>query len=106
LDNKHRKKKNTQHTEVVRVKLPRSNEMFGVVTLMTGGSRLQVDCEDGKTRMCRIPGKFRRHIWVRAGDYVIVKPWEIQSDERGDIVWRYSKIQVGWLKRKGYLKNL
>ncbi|MCC7570034.1 translation initiation factor eIF-1A [Candidatus Micrarchaeota archaeon] len=101
------KNKNTnQDTEIVRVRLPRNGELLGLVVMLTGGSRLQVDCTDGKTRMCRIPGKFRRDIWVRANDYVIVKPWPIQADERGDIIWRYTKLQADWLKKKGHLKNL
>ncbi len=96
---------NTNQQEVVRVRIPRKDELLGIVLMMAGGSRLQVDCADGKTRMCRIPGKFRRRIWVRVGDYVIVKPWSIQGDKRGDIQWRYTRIQSDWLKRKGYIKN-
>ena len=59
-----KRKKNTSgtNTEVIRVRLPRKGELFGLVITLTGGSRLQVECEDGKTRMCRIPGKLKREI--------------------------------------------
>jgi translation initiation factor 1A len=34
---------------------------------------------------------------------VLVAPWEFKSDERGDVVWRYTLAQVDWLKANGYL---
>ncbi len=101
-----RKKVNTDTEEIVRVRLPKKGEFFGNVVMLMGGSRLQVDCEDEKTRICRIPGKFKRRMWVRPGDYVIIEPWTIQSDERADVLWRYTRGQVEWLKRHGYLKNI
>ena len=93
-----------EEQEIGRVRLPKKGEIFGEVIALVGGSRVRVDCADGKERMCRIPGKIRKRVWVKEGDIVLVKPWEIQSDERGDIVWRYTNLQVEWLKRKGYLK--
>lgn len=88
-----------------RVRTPRQdqNEILGIIEQMLGASRVRVRCMDGKLRMGRIPGKLKRKIWVREGDIVIVVPWEVQSDEKCDIVWRYTKGQVEWLRRKGYL---
>ena len=91
--------------QVGRVRLPREGEVLGVVEAMPGGSRLQVSCEDGKERLIRIPGKIRRKIWVRVGDIVIVKPWEIEPDAKADLVWRYTKIQSDYLRRRGILKD-
>jgi translation initiation factor 1A len=54
--------------------------------------------------MCRIPGKFRKRITVRVGDLVIVKPWTVEGDEKGDIVWIYNKTQSSWLRKRGYVK--
>ncbi len=91
--------------EVVRVKLPNKSkgEMFGVVTGILGAGHMKVRCEDGQERLCRIPGKMRKKIWVREGDVVIVVPWPFQQD-RGDIIWRYTGPQVEWLEKRGYLK--
>jgi len=69
-----------------------------------GGGRLTVQCKDGKERMCRIPGKIRRFIWVRDGDIVIVKPWTIGGESKADVVWRYNKMQAEWLRAKGHIK--
>ncbi len=78
--------------------------MLGIVISNMGGGRLLVECKDGKERMCRIPGKIRRFIWVRDGDIVIIVPWKIGGDKKGDIVWRYNRYQAQWLRDKGYIK--
>ncbi len=99
---------NQNQEQPTRVRVPRKdqNEILGVIEQMLGASRVRVRCMDGKTRMGRIPGKLKRKIWVREGDIVIVVPWEVQSDEKCDIIWRYTKGQVSWLSKKGYLKQL
>ena len=71
-----------------------------------GASRIRVRCLDGKTRVCRIPGRLKRKLWVREGDTVVVKPWEFGGDEKGDIIFKYRRTQVNYLKRQGYLKDL
>ncbi|MCX8195066.1 MAG: translation initiation factor eIF-1A [Candidatus Micrarchaeota archaeon] len=86
------------------MRLPREGELLGVVVGTVGGGRLQVACKDGKERMCRIPGKIRRNIWVREGDIVIVVPWEIGGDKKADVIWRYNKLQAEWLRKQGYIK--
>lgn len=87
-----------------RVRLPRKGEVLGVVIGMMGASRMLVDCIDGKERLVRIPGKIKRTIWVKSGDVVLAKPWEIESDKKADLVWRYTRLQADWLRREGYLK--
>lgn len=99
---KHRKKSNEPET-IGRVRLPRDDEVLGVIAAMVGGSRMQVSCKDGKERLCRIPGRLKNTVWVRDGDVVIVRPWEIEGDKRGDIIWRYRPLQTRWLKQKGYI---
>jgi translation initiation factor 1A len=93
-----------EEEEMGKVRIPKEEEVVGVVISMMGGSRVLVECSDGKERLCRIPGKIKRNIWVKSGDYVIVQPWEVESDKKGDIVWRYTRYQAEWLKRKGLLK--
>ena len=43
---------------------------------------------------------------VREGDLVIVEPWEFQGDEKGDVILKYRRNQVDYLKKKGYLRML
>lgn len=89
---------------VFRVRMPRGKEILGVIEAMLGTNKLQVRCQDGKIRICRIPGKMRKRIWMRENDAVIVEPWSIQGEKRGDIIWRYSPTEASWLRRKGVLK--
>jgi len=93
--------------EVRRTKLPRRDdlEMFGVVTQRVGGTNIRIMCEDNEERICRIPGKLKKRVWMRVGDYVIVKLWDFQKS-KADVVWRYTQVQAEHLKRKGYLDKL
>jgi translation initiation factor 1A len=87
----------------VRVRTPRGDEVLGTVTEALGGSRFRVECMDGKKRMCRVPGRSKRKMYVKIGNVILVKPWSIEGDEKGDIVWRYRPAQVSWLSNKGFL---
>ena len=88
----------------IRVKMPNKkvNEMFALASQILGGRRVTVLCEDGETRMARIPGKMRRRQWVREGDLIIVWPWDFQ-DSKADVKHRYTKTQAIYLSRKGVL---
>lgn len=92
--------------EIGRIKLPKGKEVIGILAQRLGASRNRVICLDGKTRICRIPGRLKRKLWVRENDIVIVEPWEYKGDERGDIIFKYTKAQIHYLKRKGYLKKI
>jgi translation initiation factor 1A len=89
-----------------RVRTPRAGQVLGEVEQLLGDRRMNVRCTDGNTRLCRIPGKIRRRIWIKEGNIVLVEPWQVQAHERGDILWRYTFQQADWLGRKGFLKNL
>ncbi|MCC5994192.1 MAG: translation initiation factor eIF-1A [Candidatus Aenigmarchaeota archaeon] len=95
-----------EELEIARIRLPREGEVLGVVEAMVGGDRMRVLCEDGKERICRIPGKLRKKVWIKEGDLILVMPWKVQSDKRGDVIFRYTPTQASWLKKKGYIKNL
>ena len=92
--------------QISRIKLPRAPEVFGMVDQRLGGSRMRVRCLDGKERICRIPGRLKKRLWVRAGDVVIVMPWEFGGDEKGDVVFKYNPTQVKYIKNKGFLNEL
>ena len=92
--------------EVFRVKLPRGNQTFGILEQRLGGSRTKVRCLDGKTRICRIPGRLKRRLWVREGDLLLIEPWELSGNEKGDVIYKYKRNQVDFLKKKGYLDKL
>jgi translation initiation factor 1A len=86
-----------------RLRFPKEGEVLGVVLGLMGGSRMKVACKDSKERMCRIPGKLKNKIWVKEGDVVIVRPFEIQGDKKGDVIWRYFPLQARILKEEGHI---
>lgn len=88
----------------MRVRTPRGREVLGIIESMLGSNKLRVRCQDNRIRLCRIPGKMRKRIWMREGDVVLVEPWSIQGDKSGDIVYKYNPTQASWLRRKGILK--
>ena len=99
-----RENRNQEEEVITRVKLPRGEEMIGIIEQRLGGNKMLVNCLDGKTRNCRVPGRLKRALWLRPGDVVIVEPWELDKD-KGDIIFKYKPNHVEWLKNKGYLKK-
>ena len=91
--------------EVTRVRTPQKdkNEVLATVTSLLGSNRVTLQCMDGVVRMGRIPGSKKKKMWVHEGDVVIASPWEIQ-DSKADVTWKYTRPQIEWLERKGYLK--
>jgi translation initiation factor 1A len=90
--------------EQIRLRLPKRNstELFAIAERLMGGSRMNVVCADGKARLARIPGRMKRRARVRAGDLLIIVPWDIQN-EKADVVYRYTKTQSRILSRRNLL---
>ena len=94
-----------QPEEFVRVKLPRGKESIGIVEQRLGGSRARVKCFDGKSRICRIPGRLKRKLWIRENDTILVEPWAL-DDKKGDIIFKYKPNQIAVLRKKGLIKDI
>ena len=71
--------------------------------LKASPDRVKAKCMDGHVRVCRIRGKMKKRVWIRPNDILIVVPWEFQTDEKADIVWRYSRGEADYLRRKGFV---
>jgi translation initiation factor 1A len=95
-----------QEEEIRRTPQPRGTQVIGVCEQRVGGSRMKVRCMDSKVRICRIPGRMKRKLWVREGDILLIEPWELGGNEKGDVVYKYRPLQVDFLRRKGILKPL
>lgn len=102
----HKKQEAPQNPEeILRVRTPRGKEVLGIIDQRLGASRMYVRCFDGKTRICRIPGRMKRRLWVREDDVVLVEPWEYDN-EKGDIVFKYRQVEVAWLRKRGFIKEI
>ena len=82
---------------------PNKNDILGIVINNYGQTRMNIKCQDGETRICRVRGKMKKRVWVREGDVVLISPWDFQSDEKGDIIFRYTRNQASLLRNRGYL---
>lgn len=91
---------------IVRLRLPRGRQVLGVLEQRLGGSRMRVRCMDGRTRICRVPGRLKKKLWVREGDILLIEPWELGGNEKGDVIYKYKPNQVDKLRREGHLKQL
>lgn len=92
-----------EQTGPIRVRLPRGQEVIGIIESRLGGNKMRVNCTDGKERICRVPGRLRRRLWLRPNDVVIVEPWELDNN-KGDVLFKYRPVQISWLRKKGHLK--
>ena len=90
--------------EYIRIPLPNKNkgELFAISDRLMGASRMNVICGDGKSRMARIPGRMKRKARVRAGDLLIIKPWNIQNN-KADVIYRYTRTQSRILSKRNLL---
>jgi len=95
-----------EEREEKELRVPMEGEVIGMVVQLLGYDRVKVKCADGKVRVCRIPGRMKKKVWLREGDYVVVAPWDFQSDQRGDVVWRYSRDEIKKLEARGLIPSL
>jgi len=98
------KHQQTEEGEITRVRLPRGKEVLGVIEQRLGQGKMMVKCFDGHSRVCRVPGRLKRRLWLRESDVVLVEPWEYEPNEKGDVLFKYSKAEEQWLKKKGFIK--
>lgn len=94
-----------EEVEISRIRVPKEGEILGIIETMLGGDKMKVRCSDGNVRICRIPGRLRKRVWMRLGDLVLVQPWNTQSNERGDIEFRYTPTQANWLRKRNIIKD-
>lgn len=83
---------------------PAENEVICVVTDIVGANYVKTICMDGVARVCRIPGKLRKKVWINLKDVVLVAVWEFQND-KGDIVHRYERDEKKKLIELGLLSE-
>ncbi len=95
-----------EEQKITRVRRPKDDEVLGIVLRKEGGGKYRVYCTDGRKRICRIPGSKKRGIWVKRDSVVLVDPWDIQGDEKGDIVKSYSQAETEWLESRDHLDEI
>jgi translation initiation factor 1A len=77
---------------------------YAQCTKLLGSGRMTVHCFDGKDRLAKIRGKFKRRVWVNIGDVILVQKRDLNSeDDKCDIIYVYYADEVKRLKSLGEL---
>ncbi|NPA86037.1 MAG: translation initiation factor eIF-1A [bacterium] len=92
-----------EEEEIKKIQLPKGNQVLGIVVRYLGARQMIVRCLDGVERLCKISRKYRGPM-IREGDVVLVEPWQY-TPKKGDVLLKYTPLQVEWLKKQGYLKE-
>ena len=95
---------NGEEQKIARAPLPKKDQVIGIIEQRLGGNKMMVNCLDGKSRNCRVPGRLKRKLWLRPNDIVMVEFWELDKT-KGDVIFKYRTNQIEWLKKNGYLEN-
>lgn len=88
-----------------RIRFPRKGEFIGIIVQRLGGNRMEIKCSDGKTRNCRVPGRFKRSMWLRPKDIVLIEVWEHDQD-KGDVIYKYDNPSINQLRKRGMLNEV
>ncbi|XP_053632006.2 probable RNA-binding protein EIF1AD isoform X1 [Cherax quadricarinatus] len=74
-----------EHQSIVRVVRPRGNNLHQVVTA------------DGEEFLASMPLKFRKHVWIKRGDFVVTEPIPEGNKVRAEIVRILMKDQIHYI---------
>lgn len=67
-----------------------------------GSCSLEVFCYDGTTRIANIRGKFRKRVWIKVGDTILVSLRDYQ-DNKCDVIHKYDFEETKQLRIYGEL---
>jgi len=73
---------------------------YGHVEKMLGDMRCSVLCSDSTIKLCHIPGKFKRRVWINQGDVVLVSVRQFET-EKADIIYKYNIEEAETLLTRG-----
>jgi len=69
------------------------NQEYGKITRLLGDRKVTVLLIDGSEILGLIPGKFRRRVWFKTDDIILISRREFQND-RVDIVYKYHEHEA------------
>ncbi|KAK9875773.1 hypothetical protein WA026_009566 [Henosepilachna vigintioctopunctata] len=78
---------------------PKENQQIVRIVASRGNNLHQVEAPDSSTFLVSMPTKFRRNIWVKRGDFVIIEPIVEGDKVKGEIVKILSAEHIKWFKK-------
>lgn len=70
------------------------------ITQNSGNNLHQIENHSGEKYFVSMPGKFRNNIWIKPGDFVIVKPIEEGNKVKAEIEQILDKKYISFLKQQ------
>ncbi|XP_018325457.1 probable RNA-binding protein EIF1AD isoform X2 [Agrilus planipennis] len=81
--------------------LPSKNQQIVRVISSKGNNLHEVESSEGSVFLISMPSKFRKNIWVRRGNFILVEPIEEGDKVKAEMVRVLSKEHVKYFKREG-----
>ena len=105
--NKRGRGKNNSDTHARELILKEPCQEYGQITNNLGDKRFYVKCFDGVTRIGKVRGKMHKKVWISENDIVLValRPDCNTSDDKVDIILKYSPDEVKELKKSGHIQE-
>jgi translation initiation factor 1A len=97
------KKPQNRQNEKANVVYADEGQVYACVKKRTGGTRLQVECSDGKIRSAIIPGRFRKRVWMNPGDILLVSLNIDGTDNSCTIDNKYNNTEASVLRSQGLI---
>ncbi|XP_074605078.1 putative RNA-binding protein EIF1AD [Brevipalpus obovatus] len=66
-----------------------------------GNNLHEIETPDGQRYLASMPTKFRRNVWIKRGNYVVVEPIEEGDKVKAEIVQILLKDQIKYIKGEG-----
>lgn len=104
---KKRGKKAAQSQDKRKLRFPEPNENYAQVKNLLGDRRVEVKVQGKGIRKARIPGRFRKRIWINREDWVLVQSRDCddRADSTCDITYMYKHEEIRKLERLGEIET-
>lgn len=80
---------------------PRDNQQIVKVLSSRGNNLHEVESSDSSTFLVSMPTKFRRNVWIKRGDFVLVEPIKEGDKVKAEIVRVLTPEHVKCFKKEG-----
>ncbi|KAK3595502.1 hypothetical protein CHS0354_021601 [Potamilus streckersoni] len=81
--------------------LPKEGDQIVKVVCSKGNNLHQVMTAGGELFLVSMPTKFRKNVWIKRGDYVIVEPIDEGDKVKAEIVSILYKDRIKYIKEEG-----
>ncbi|XP_052767731.1 probable RNA-binding protein EIF1AD [Mya arenaria] len=82
--------------------LPEGSQQIVRVVASKGNNLHEVETDAGTKFLVSMPTKFRKNVWIKRGDFVMVEPIEEGDKVRAEIVSILYREQIKYIQQEGH----